>query len=221
MFLLIAIPFALIVLAVPVFVVVRLRTHFRDQKITEELRTLATKLGMNFLAEEKLPPEVENGNFPLFSQFHRDPKNVMTGNSNDANIKVFEFIERLPKNRFMIQTVAMFESSAVFPNFSMAPENLFDRTLKLFGYQDINFSFAPQFSSSYLLQSDDEARLRGAFTPEVLTYFSKHNEYSVEADKNKLLIYTRGKRIPPEELPSFITETRKVFELFRNGAGSR
>ncbi len=110
--------------------------------------------------------------------------------------------------------MALFPASARrIPDFVLAPENLFHKIGQAFGYQDIDFESHPDFSKRYLLRGPDEAAIRAAFAPAALSYLEQHVGWHVEVKDETAAVYRAGKRVKPEDLPTFLEDARAILRV--------
>ena len=101
------------------------------------------------------------------------------------------------------------------PQFALRPQHLFHRIGEVFGYQDIDFDYHPQFSKNYLLRGNNEQQVRKLFTNEVLGFFESQDGVSTEGDGDQLIFYRALTRIKPEDVHLFREEGLRVFRLFK------
>ncbi len=76
----------------------------------------------------------------------------------------------------------------------------------------------PELSREYVLRGVDPDRIRGIFTPEILSQYMRHNTLHAEAMGDTLLVYEPGRFLRPEQMASFIDETVFLFNLFTDAA---
>ena len=71
-----------------------------------------------------------------------------------------------------------------------------------------------RFSEKYLLKGKDEQKIRALFTDEVLAFFAGQDKICVEGLSSHLCFYRARKLIEPENVPEFIKNGFKMFQLF-------
>lgn len=191
-----------------------------EKKRTEALKHQAVRMGYQF--EEKSPPEIvgDPGHFFLLSKGHsKQIKNRLFGERDGVGSMLFEYRYTVGSGKNSTtykQTVACFElKDRRIPPFSMRPENVLHRIGGLFGQQDIDFEAHPEFSKKYLLQGADEAAVRAFFNREKLGFLEQNPGWSVESDGERLLVYRAAKRVKPENLETFYTEVRRIYDIFQ------
>ncbi|MGB0522153.1 MAG: hypothetical protein ACPGJS_04295 [Flammeovirgaceae bacterium] len=193
---------------------------FYEKKRTTALIAVAQKLSMTFETkdEDKALRNHLKG-FRLTSLGSgRKAYNIFTGNADDLQVKLFDYRYTVGSGKSSStynQTIAYFQSDQLLlPKFKMRPENVFHRIGNTFGMQDINFKEYPLFSKQYLLQGEHEEAIRELFTRQKLELFTEHKGLCVEGDMHQLLIYRNGKRVSPEEIPSFLQENLMIANTF-------
>ncbi len=60
-----------------------------------------------------------------------------------------------------------------------------------------------------------EEAVRNIFTDGLLAYYDKHKGLSTEGDGDILMFYREGKKVPPQNIQSFIEEGLVIFNLVR------
>jgi len=192
-----------------------------ERKRTEKLLALSERLSMSFNPKDegKALRNYLRG-FRLTSLGSgRKAYNVFSGQAADWQVKVFDYRYTLGSGKSSStynQTVLLFESDQLnLPNFKMRPEHIFHRIGNTFGMQDIDFEDYPVFSDQYLLQGKDENAIRNFFDHDVLTLFTDRKGLCVEGDGHKLIIYRNGKRVSPDDIPSFLEEQLHIANRLR------
>jgi hypothetical protein len=185
-----------------------------EQKRSAALADVAVRIGLTFepkVAEERL---AALGPFHLFKRGHRRiGRNLMTGKVDAGPVILLDYQYTIGggKNSHTYQqTVAIFLEVAGLPEFTLAPEHVWQKIGSLFGYQDINFETSEEFSKHYLLRGPDESAIRAAFGAEALGFFAQTRGWSVEAAASALAVYRGSKRVKPEEIQPFLAETAAV-----------
>lgn len=192
-----------------------LASRRRERKRTEELQYLATAMDCTFEAAGDVESLRAIGDLPLFQRGHsKRVKNVMTARADADGAKFldYQYTTGSGKNQHTsAQTVALFPRGVPsLPELVLAPENVFHKIGQAFGYKDIDFDSAPEFSTSYLLRGPDETAIRAAFHPDTLSFFAQHAGWTVEARNGTAAIYRAGKRCNPADMRTFIEDARRV-----------
>jgi hypothetical protein len=195
-------------------------TQYFNNKRRKAIQLLAESLNYTFLARgDKYQLNILHG-FHLFAQGNsKNSMNIMTGTINSIPFTFFDYSYTTGggrSSRTKQQSVIVFESEQLqLPDFVLRPENLFHKIGKVFGYKDIGFENYPIFSKLYLLRGSDEESIRKTFKDRVIGYYERNQGLSTEAYQNKLIVYRASKRIPPNEIQSFIQQACEVFGLFK------
>ena len=158
--------------------------------------------------------------FPLFSKGHnRKISNVIKGDTEAIDIFVFDYEYTTGhgnSRNTSRQTVMLFRTADLrLPSFALRPENVFHKIGNLFGYQDIDFEQAQDFSSRYLLKGQDEAAVRDLFTQNVLFTYEQNQGWCTEGDDDTLVVYRASKRVAPDDIPMFMDDGISLFALFK------
>jgi hypothetical protein len=193
-------------------------TYRAEKQRREQLDAVASHLGFEFSKAE--PQLVQSlAHLRLFSQGHsRKAWNVMNGRAGEAKVLLFDYLYVTgggKSSHTWRQTVILFESGRLqLPAFSLRPQGFWDGIAGIFGQQDIEFEASPEFSSAYLLQGQDEDRVRAIFSEPVVAYFTRHPGLCVEGEEEQLVYYHKGRRIKPAEIPDFFQEGLDVLDLW-------
>ena len=112
------------------------------------------------------------------------------------------------------QTIIRMHSPLLrLPPFFISPENTFSKIGKAFGYSDINFSEAPEFSRKYLLLGPDEAAVRHLFNSSIIQFFEQERDLTVEAAGDLMFLYRYNKVVKAEEMGTFVETGKRALAL--------
>jgi len=112
-------------------------------------------------------------------------------------------------------TVAILQGDQIdLPFFTLHPSNFVYNMLRTLGKSSIDFPSHPEFSQIYVLKGDEENAVKKSFHDQAVAYFINHTGLSIEGRGNRLLFFSFGKLIKPEELNSFLSQGLAVFRLF-------
>lgn len=103
----------------------------------------------------------------------------------------------------------------VIPAFSLEKEELFDKLMSRFVWQDINFESHPEFSKRYLLKGEDKDAIRAYFHAGLLDYLEDHQGYHIESNKKGLLFYVDKKVLPFDQVQQLIKFTENFLDLWK------
>lgn len=190
-------------------------SRYLDKKRTEDFQKAANDLGLSFLPEGDELTRARLGNFELFHQGRNQAlRNLISGETDEVRISIFDFRFTTgsgKQQRTNTYTVAAMESDQLkLPQFSLRPENIFDKVSGLLGFKDINFTQHPQFSNQFLLKGPDPEAIRAFFDPSLLDFFVSRGAILVEAQAGKLICH-RAKTQKPEQLTALLDEAYKIF----------
>jgi len=193
--------------------------YIYEKKRSEALELAAGSIGLTFSNKGRRSTKSKHLTFHLFSRGHSQKiKNEMWGNIGGMDITLFgyQYTESSGKHsRNYNQTVLSIDhAGANFPDFELRQENLLHKIGQAFGYQDIDFTSYPEFSSKYLLRGSNESKIRRLFSPEVIKFIESKNEICIEAKRDTLIFYKLSTRCQPEEIESFINEGQQIQKIF-------
>lgn len=206
----------LVVLAGLVVVVSLLLFRRRAERArTEALQQAGAAPGFGFEPTADVDQFKTLANLPVFDRGHgKRAYNVLSGRAGGNDVKIFDYRYTTgggQHSHTWNQTIALYPGGGRgLPDFVLAPENMFHKIGQAFGYQDIDFESNPQFSSHYLLRGPDETAIRAAFSIETLAFLEQTPGWTVEVQAGTVGIYRAGKRTKPEDLTTFLEESRAV-----------
>jgi len=181
-----------------------------DKKRTEQWRMIAGD--MNFEFAEKSPGPPEGFGFKIFTRGHsKRRKNILSGEAQGLSVMMcdYRYTTGSGKNASThTQTICIIRDPDIdLPGIFVRREHGFlDKIGQMFGGQDIDFEDDPAFSKAFVLQGEEEERIRQVFTPEVRNLFVEHSKkFSVfEADRDTIMVQT-GRYIKPEQAKDLMT----------------
>jgi len=196
-------------------------SYIYEKKRTEALKLVAENLGLSFSKKARDQTKHKHQNFQLFSKGHTSRiKNEMWGNRDGMHISIFGYQYTVGHGKHSTthhQTVVALDCKKLkFPTFELEPENTFHKIGQVFGYQDIDFEAAPEFSRKYLLRGDNEIKIRQLFTPNVIRFFESNKSLCIEAQNNTLIFYKPSKRCKPDEIEVFLAEGQRIRAAFNS-----
>jgi len=205
-----------VLLAVVVAIVAGIYQGMRRRK---QLRAVAERMGYSYSEHGAGQADAVTG-FALFSQgYSRNAWNLLSTEANGVAATAMDYRYELgqhsSKNRRIVtQSVLLLESDRLdLPAFLLRPEGLSQKLAGAMGQQDIDFENQPDFSAAYVLQGDDEPRVRALFGREKLAFFAGHRGLCIEGYGRKLLYYRAKKLVSPEAIPSFIADGLAILDL--------
>jgi hypothetical protein len=210
---------AFIVAVAVIAIAVVVGQQLQEQERRKRLQAVAAERGFSFSAEAEPGLLPTLAGFHLFSQGRsRRIMNVMRTNVEGINVSLFDYKYTTSSGKHSHthrQTVLLFESEKIrLPRFTLRPEHMFHKLGSFLGYQDIDFEARPKFSDNYLLQGDDEARIREVFREPVLAYYAEHSGLCTEGNGQQLLYYRADERIEPGWIEDFMQWGLDVVDLF-------
>lgn len=173
------------------------------KKRTAALEQIARTRGYDFTSKSETDAPPSGSELMLFSAGHsRSINNILHKSSVDREEWIFDYTYTTGhgKNRSVHrQTVFMFYSGRLrLTKFVLKPEHFFHKIGQIFGYQDIDLEFFPEFSNKFLLRGKDEESIRKLFDQQVVSCFEQQKNICAEGFENTLIVYWHKNRIKPD-----------------------
>jgi carbonic anhydrase len=205
--------------SIAILILVIVGARVAERKRTDSLREAAEQLGFSFdpNAEEILNSVFVN--FPLFNRGRsRRFQNLLSGGRGRDQVWLFDYryVTGHGKNRRVPRrTVAAYPQAARnLPLFELRPERVFEKILTMFGYQDIDLREYAEFSNRYLLRGRDEDAIRALFDAKRVAVLEGINNVGVEGEGSCLVVYRYRRRVPPDQLPTFLDQAHMICNAF-------
>ncbi len=187
------------------------------------LRQTAFNLEMNFREKEEYGLVALLGDFKLFNVGGRKKiTNLLTKDLGLLNerINIFDYQYTVSSGKSSYtyrQTVFFMQSKKLaMPEILMKPETFFHKLGQWFGMQDINFEEFPVFSKNYLLQGEDEQRIRHLMgNRNVLRFFTTEKDWSLEGIGYFMIFYLNNKLILPNQIQLLYHKGMSLYEQFK------
>jgi hypothetical protein len=196
---------------------------YTKKKAAERMRAMqqaAATLGWAFIADApfEMIPGLER--HYLFSQGHsKKLYNMMYGMIDGARAAIFDYTYTVGHGKNSAtynQSIVYFQSEQLdLPFFSLRPEGFGHKLISAFGYQDIDFSNRPTFSSKYLLRGQDEQAIRRTFQEPALAYYENNLKLSTDGGGNEIFFYRHHIRVEPPAVRSFLDWGLTMLNLFQ------
>ena len=189
-----------------------------QQRRTQALQQVAANLAMTFQEEDVNLSKQDFCRFPLFRHNSSHLRNILSKYGEDRETILFDYNFTTgsgDNSHTYAQTVAVFHTpSKNLPEFTLRPENVFDKIGELFGSQDIDFESHPDFSKFYCLQGQPESAIREILNFDTLQFFGQNHGWYLEASGEWLVIYKLNQTIKPEDMRNFLEQTTEISQLF-------
>ena len=179
----------------------------RNNVRSQQLRQVSNRLKYDFTENYDGGLEHLLGDFKLFKKGRsKRIRNLMyqTDDFRDIEKRIFDYTYVTgdsKSKKYHNQTVFFVKSKEMnLPELILRPENFLDKLRNLLGFKDINFETHPDFSANYYLKGDDEDWIRAIFNQNILTFFTKHGNWTVEAINYFVIVYQYNNLVPPFQL---------------------
>jgi len=205
-----------------IFISALLIHYYSSRRRSAALQKTAEELGLSFSAEgESEFAEVMKSRIELFFiGSSRIISNVIHNISMPyavMNVFDYSYTTGSGKSRSVHTftcALAKYDAKTEFPQFSLVPENFFNRlTDKLFMHSDINFDNYPEFSKKYLLRGNNEEAVRRLFSSAVISSLEIKDNLRIFASGRYVLYYSSG-FIKADKIEAFISDARNTIQLF-------
>jgi len=216
----------LVVVALPIVLAI---VRYRKQRARrEQIEGCARRLGFRFdakgvsfnlgeWAELTLfsPDQVEKAFGRFLAISRRVARNVMRGPRNDLDIAVLDYqVSQVSRHSTLEECTAVCVRSAGLdlPAFSLGEPEAGEEEGR------IPFTDYPRFSQLYSVYSEDQPRVRSAFTSAIIDFFSAHEGLVVEASGERLAVYRQRRGlVKPDAVPALVEQGVTIAELFKTG----
>jgi hypothetical protein len=190
---------------------------------TEQLRAVAFELEMDFEEKDEFGMIALLRDFKLFKiGGSKKITNILSKTSGlmEEKINVFDYrytVSTGKSSHTFHQSVFFIQSKQLaMPQMLLKPENFFHKIGAWLGMQDIDFEEHPEFSDRYLLQGEDEERIRRTMSNEtVMRFFTVEKNWSLESIGFYLVLYQERKLIDPGHFKTLYGKGMKLYEQLK------
>lgn len=186
------------------------------------MEKVAFNLDMNFVHKDDWGLLNRLKGFKLFKWGHsRKIFNLMAKADAfmDEQYRIFDYQYVISSNnssRRYIQTVFFIQSKFLgLPEFLLKPENFFHKIGSFLGMQDIDFEEHPEFSKKYLLQGEDEARIRDVMNNQLIWHFTVEKDWHLEGVGYYLVLYRLDHLVPPKTVEQFYKKGMQIYSFLK------
>jgi hypothetical protein len=195
--------------------------HQVVKKRREALAALALEMRWTFTPgrDDSLLSSLGQG-FHLFSLGHsKQVSNVLSGSTGRGRAYLFDYQystgEGKNRHTSFHTVLCLGFAGKPLPRFSLRPENILHKIGAAFGYKDINFETAPEFSKRYLLRGDDEMAIRDLFSADVIRFFERETRLCMEGSGANLLLYPARGQLKLEHVRAFVENGERILGLLK------
>ncbi|MCP3867505.1 MAG: hypothetical protein GY703_05285 [Gammaproteobacteria bacterium] len=229
------------ILIVLIFVLIVAGAIFYEKRRGDDMETVAGRLGFTFHGgQHRLPGELDEAGFDLFTQGPPNIKNRMVGRRGEREVTLFDFHYKAlssgeGQRGFQVaddhdsierrsQGVVWFRSQSKLPDFDLSPKRIHMRNVgSRFGLGQVTFDGASGFNQEYNLLARDAQKMRTLFTDQVMTFLADHPGIVLESRGQDVLFYRFEKLPKPRDIPRFLEEGETLLDLLQqvfSGSGS-
>lgn len=186
-----------------------------------QLRQTAYQLGMEYTERDDYGMIGLLRDFKLFEPGNRkEITNLLSKTSQlmEDRFHIFDYkytISTGKSSHTYRQTVMFINSKQLcMPEMLMKPEHFFNKIGTWLGLQqDIDFEEHKQFSDNYLLQGEDEPRIRRTMNQEeIVRFFTIEKDWCLESVGFFMILYQKDRLIQPHEINHFFERGMLLFE---------
>jgi hypothetical protein len=196
------------------------RDWFKSRREKPVYRAIADSLNFTFSEDASMESLPQKDEFFLFSG--KDSKHIsymLSGTLDNVEVRILDYTYSLfsgsqGRRRTTRQTLVMFQLlDYQWPDLMMMPDSFALKLTKFLGMKDIDIADVPGFSKRYLLNGRDDAAIRRVFRKEVTDAIMLRNDWCVEAHGDVIVLWIKDRRVPPNDILSFLGETIELFQL--------
>lgn len=187
------------------------------------LRSLAGELGMGFSEEDEWSVQNLLKDFSLFRKGHsRRIFNLLSSSSEfmEEKVSVFDYSYVIQAGNTPVrhhQTVFSLQSKRLaLPQMLLKPETFFHKIGAWIGMQDLDFEAYPEFSSKYLLQGEEETRVRSVFDDDVVRFFIVGKKWYMESIGYYLVLYRARELFEPASIKQLLSEGGSLYQMLKS-----
>jgi hypothetical protein len=199
------------------------------------MAAVASKLGLAFQSgQQRIPEQLEQADFDLFTQGAPDVKNLMVGEAHGLPVSIFDYSYRAlsageggngvpvaddhQSMETRSQSVIWVRLGQPLPDFDLSPSGIHNRTVAArYGFNRVTFDAARAFNDRYVLLARDAQRVRALFSGEVRDYLLAHPDLVFEARAGNTLFYRFEDRVDPSKIPAFLQQVQTLLGLLKSG----
>ena len=197
-----------------------------EQRRQRAFRRFAGKNGLEYKDVRSKGPIFPRGSF-LNKQSRRGKrfKNLCQGQIEGLDIALFDMLfeyrvgaspGRIRRYHRATTYVMLAAPGLDVPQFLLRPENPMQKLGVALGGQDIDFPSSPEFSARYRLEGKKEDAVRRLFEGALIDFFTAHHGRTAEAKGDTLLYCRAGRRVPVNDIETFVGEARAVMEMLQS-----
>jgi hypothetical protein len=196
------------------------RDWLRSRREKPVYRAVADSLSFTFseiASMESLQKKDEF--FLLTGKDSKHISNMLSGTLDGVEVRILDYTYSMfsgsqGRRRTKRQTLVMFQlHDYEWPDLMMMPDSFALKLPKVLGMKDIDIADAPGFSKRYFLNGSDDATIRRVFRREVTDAFMLRNDWCVEAHGDVIVFWIKDRRVPPNDIRSFLGETVELLQL--------
>lgn len=196
---------------------------FSSGERMEQLRQTAFELSMDFEEKDEFGMIALLRDFQLFKKGGRKKiSNILTRKTDllEEKVNIFDYrytISTGKSSHSYHQTVFFIQSKKLaMPDMLMKPEHFFHRVGEWLGMQDIDFEEHPEFSNNYLLQGEDEERIRRTMNNEhVIRFFTVEKDWTLESIGYYMVLYLHDELIAHDHIKRLYAKGMSLYEQFK------
>jgi len=165
---------------------------------------VAYSLGMDFHEKDEWGMLALLKDFALFKKgMGRKAFNIMQKKTGmlEEKISIFDYQYTVSTGNSaatFVQTAFFIQSKLLsLPEMLLKPENFFHKIGAWLGMQDIDFVEHPEFSKRFLLQGEDEERVRDSMNKDIMRFFLVEKKWCMESIGYYLVFYREGRLAAP------------------------
>ncbi|MCB1752750.1 MAG: hypothetical protein KDI74_13595 [Gammaproteobacteria bacterium] len=216
-----------------IVVVIIVGAIYYEKQRGDDLSITAKRLGFDFQpGQHRLPAELEQVGFDLFTQGPPNIRNRMQGIKGGRDVTIFDFTynassagegqrgypvaDDFNSVETRSQSVIWIRSGSSLPDFDLSPSRIHRRSVgQRFGLQRVTFDGRNSFNQQFTLLARDDQKTRVLFKDAVFDYLADHPHLVFESRGRDVLFYRFEKLPEPDSIPRFLEEAEALLELLQ------
>lgn len=200
----------------------------RQNQRAREMQAAANEMGLSYEMEDTGGLLQQLKNFDLFSRFRRSVfkrgriNNVIHTTMGETDIYLFDYsyvVSTGKSSRRISQTVFFAnDRNWYLPNFTLKPETLWHKIIKLFGVKDIDFQNNPEFSEKFWVDGHDKLDdlIRQKFGPDLQHFLLSRPPLHLEGNNFYLIGYKPRALLNPAALQDFLDSCKSIVQKLKS-----
>lgn len=206
------------ILAIPVIL---MGGGIYETRRTSRIAAVASRLGLNFYHPHRMGLDLRPSDPQLLAALrgakaafgNLQIKNVMRAGLDASELAVFDLVCQVDKS-WSAKTVAILMfSDFELPEFLLQPNNILVQLNNVTAGDVIRITHINGFDQKYVVRARCEDRVREFFDERITDFFTSHPGLKIQSLGNRLVIWTKRKRLSPSATEEFLKQLIELNEV--------